>query len=328
MDTGIKLTHLGQCHKPPFNYTAGPEYVEEMIESQIKVANYIKNHPDALVFLEGLTESFSGIPEGVFTLSAKMIFPTGLPDDAAKLNSLQKDYLYNAEAAVRTMNRLGELKSMYRTISPEQSEVVDSLISDGDWSHMFGTREVAAMECIKEVLEKNPDKKEVILVYGDEHDFSKHCLDYGFKHEKISCSSFNRMNRMQFQRQTNEVVRSEIKTKISKDDSDKIIDAQMNPVESKETISSNIGDKRIFKITETVTLDVEYDTKIFNTPCLSLLLKDNNIPVPGARLLIEDSSSINEVIGNLENPKGLVKCLNEWGCTAKIIADYIRSKID
>lgn len=189
MDPEIKLTHLGQAHKLPFNYTAGPEYVEKMIESQIKVANYIKNHPDALVFLEGLTESFSGIPEGMFTLSTKMIFPTGLPDDAAKLNSLQKDYLYNAEEAVRTMNRLGELKSMYRTISPEQSKVVDSLISDGDWSHMIGTREVAAMECIKEVLEKNPDKKEVILVYGDAHDFSKYCSDFGFQYEKISTVS-------------------------------------------------------------------------------------------------------------------------------------------
>lgn len=195
MVSEIKLTHLGQAHKLPFNLTASSEYVEHVMESQIKVSNYIKNHPDALVFLEALTESFSGIPEDEFTVIAKMLFPDGLPDDAAKLDSFQKDYLYNEEAAVRTMNRLGEVKSMYRTISPEQSKVVDSLtpdddwshLSEDDWSHIDGIKELAAMECIKEVLEKNPDKNEVILVYGDAHDFSKHCLDYGFQYEKISC---------------------------------------------------------------------------------------------------------------------------------------------
>jgi hypothetical protein len=185
----IKLIHLGQSHKLPFNYKASPEYVEQMVASQIKVATYIKNHPNALVFLEGLTESFWGIPGGGLTRAAKILFPDGLPDDAAKLNSLQKDYLYNGEDAVRTMNRLGDLKSMYRTISPKQSKFVDSRISKGEWIHIFGTREIAAMESIKEVMKKNPDKKEVILVFGDAHDFSKHCLKYGFQHEKVSCRS-------------------------------------------------------------------------------------------------------------------------------------------
>lgn len=140
MTNTIKLIHLGWMHALPFAAEeTTSEYFEDMVKSQIKVANYIKNHPNSLVFLEGLTESYSGIPSNTFV--ARMLFPDGLPDDAAKLSSLQKKYLYDMEDAVRTMLYLGELKSIHRTISPEQAEVVDIRV-----------REKAAVECIQEEL--------------------------------------------------------------------------------------------------------------------------------------------------------------------------------
>lgn len=188
----IKLTHLGQCHKLEFGLEPSPEIIEEIVESEIKVANYIKAHPDAFVFLESLTENYNGAHLGYSSSVAKITFPNGLPDEAAKLNSQQKNFLSKCQGAVRTMNNLGELNTIYRTITPEQSELIDSRIGRGDYTAMLAPRERAAMDSIVEVLkEKNEvdGETEVILVFGDAHDFTGYCREYGFVHEKISCTS-------------------------------------------------------------------------------------------------------------------------------------------
>jgi hypothetical protein len=190
----VKLTHLGQMHALPFGLKPLPETVEAIVNSQIKVANYIKNHPEAIVFLEGLTENWTGVPNGFMThVVTEMLFPMGLPEDAAKLNSLQKEFLSakNGEGSVRILNRLGALKSMYRTISPEESTIIDSKIFEAKTLeeasiYMNEPREKAAMDSIKEVLKDNPHVKEVILVFGGSHDFSPYCGEYGFEHEKVN----------------------------------------------------------------------------------------------------------------------------------------------
>ncbi len=118
----VKLTHLGQMHTIPFGIKPLPETVEAIVNS----ANYIKKHPEAFVFVEGLIENWTGVPNDSMTyVVAKELFPKGLPEDAAKLNSLQKEFLSDkdGESSVRILNRLGALKSMYRTISLEESKI-------------------------------------------------------------------------------------------------------------------------------------------------------------------------------------------------------------
>lgn len=93
MTTEIKLTHLGQLHRCPFDSRVTPEVIELVATSQIKVANYIKAHPKALIFLEGLTESYTGIPGDRLTSVVKIIFPSGVPASVGALNQLQKKIL-------------------------------------------------------------------------------------------------------------------------------------------------------------------------------------------------------------------------------------------
>ncbi|MBA3602979.1 MAG: hypothetical protein H0W50_04920 [Parachlamydiaceae bacterium] len=191
----VKLTHLSQMHALPLGVKPLPEIVEAIVNSQIKVANYITKHPEAFVFLEGLTENWTGVPTDLMThVVTKVIFPKGLPEDVAKLNSLQKDFLSNidGEGSVRILNRFGALKSMYRTISPEENKIIHSKIVEAKTFedaliHINEPRERAAMESIKAVLKDNPHIKEVILVFGGGHDFSRFCNEFGFEHEKVNC---------------------------------------------------------------------------------------------------------------------------------------------
>lgn len=129
----------------------------------------------------------AAVPQDSLMLPVKFLFPNGLPTDVAKLSSLQKEYLSgkDGEGAVMTMVRLGELKSVYRTISPEESEIIDSKIFEGKFSFIYEPREMAAMKCIQETLKHNAHIKDLILVFGSSHDFSRYCINYGFQHEKV-----------------------------------------------------------------------------------------------------------------------------------------------
>lgn len=188
MQLEVKLTHVGQFHKVLGQHSIDEKILNGVVESQIKVANYIKSHPKAIVFLESWYDNYSSSDMGPMKFIAWKIFSGKLPDDISKMDLQQKEFLYEMGAVI-TMIYLDELKKVYRTISPSQSELVDSRIAQGDLSYMYKPRELAAMDSVKEVLESNPEIKEVILVFGSDHDFSKHCMDYGFQHEKVDCTA-------------------------------------------------------------------------------------------------------------------------------------------
>lgn len=327
----MKLTHLGQTHQLPFGYKASPEFIEKMVESQIKVANYIKSHPNALVFLEGLTENYSGIPDEMLSFTAKMIFPNGLPDNVVELNLLQKKFLYDFDGSVRVMNFLGELKNIYRTITPEQSAIVDFKISEGDYNHIFTTREKAAMDCIQEVVKENSAIKEVIVVYGDVHDFAQHCRAYGFEHTKFSCSNSKNMFGIKSPRRVEHQIIFNNASSPENEPEWKNIDSQSLFDKDKKSSDFKVGDKKMFKLTDTITLVAKYKKYEFGEsgePWFSISLRDNDIAVPNTTLLIQKKSSIDEVISNIENPRGLIECLKRKGHTANIIAEYISSHMN
>lgn len=183
----VKIIHLGQANILPFGVEPCHEVAERIVNSQIKVANYIKKHPEAIVFLEGFVVNWSGIPDDSMTYEVARLFPNGLPEDADKLTLPQKKFLSEKAGAVTILNRLGQLKSIYRTISPEESKINHSkLFETEDSFYMYESRERAAMASIQEVLKDNPSIKKVILVFGNAHDFSPYCHKYGFEHKKIS----------------------------------------------------------------------------------------------------------------------------------------------
>lgn len=203
----VKLTHLGQMHRLPFGIKPSPEIANQIVESQIKVANYIKEHPNALVFQEGQTENLLSVPFNDMTFFVRdILFPQGIPDDISKMNAMQKEFLSTyGESMAPTLLRMGELKALYRTNTPKEFNAIHREAQEGYLKALMGPKEEAeerslraviknspkveraAMECMQEVLKHNPNAKEVIIVFGDKHDFSMLCKEYGFEHEKISC---------------------------------------------------------------------------------------------------------------------------------------------
>ena len=185
----IQITHLGQSHRLPGDLQPSPEILELVVDSQLKVANYIKEHPNALVFKEGLIENQFGINEHEVSFLAKFLFPHGLPNDSSKLSSEKKEFIYNM-GAVGIMNCLGELTTIYKTRTPEENADIEFLIDKGeDHRLILAFEEKSAMNCIQKVLKKKTNVNEVILVYGDFHNFESYCGELGFKYEKICCVS-------------------------------------------------------------------------------------------------------------------------------------------
>ena len=57
----MKIIHLGQLHKKPFGHKPTKEFLECVVDSQLKVIEYIKTHPDMPVLHEGLSENYQGV---------------------------------------------------------------------------------------------------------------------------------------------------------------------------------------------------------------------------------------------------------------------------
>jgi hypothetical protein len=88
----MKIIHLGQLHKKPFGHKPTREFLDCVVDSQLKIIEYIKTHPTIPVLHEGLDVNLQG---GNFleTVKARAIFPNGIPEKSA-LNKAQKEYLY------------------------------------------------------------------------------------------------------------------------------------------------------------------------------------------------------------------------------------------
>lgn len=180
----LKVIHLGQVH-PRRNRNLTDSHIKRVLNSQIKVAQYILKHPNTLVFVEGLAENYLSPASEEFQIRAKKLFPEGLPDNPNDLNLFQKYYLYTWRA-VRVLFYLGLINSLFRTTTQIEKELVVKHVEAGEQNYIFGPREKIALNHIEEVTKRSPQKR-VILVFGNAHDFSEECNLHLFAYEKISC---------------------------------------------------------------------------------------------------------------------------------------------
>lgn len=180
----MKIKHLGQRHALPFGYTPSSECIDSTVTCQLKIANYISSNPEVPVFLESLTED-SHEGSGPVADAIKILFPNGIPSDFNKLNQTQKKIIYEY-GAVMLLHLLGKLKNIYKTITADFAAKIDAGMLAGNW---YATREESAIEEIKLFATRSPSIEEVILVYGDAHNFTDYCKKNGFEYRKISLAS-------------------------------------------------------------------------------------------------------------------------------------------
>ncbi len=148
----VRIIHLGQRHSSEFDKhdLKNKDYV---IESQLKIANYIKEHPNALVFVEWQTKNCN--KSNNFKSSCfSSIFPNGIPENSAELNKLQKGILADI-LAPNLMRSIGKLDDVYKVISAKQSAIIHTEIRKNNYTFLFNeVREKAAMKSIKKILKK------------------------------------------------------------------------------------------------------------------------------------------------------------------------------
>ncbi len=209
---GLTLIHLGQVHKIPGKVP--DEFRKAVVNSQIKIVEYLRKEKIVAVIAEGLFEDanpalFKALddPAKVNMLGvAKLIFPKGIPADLSKLSDLQKEFLYENGAAM-SMWFTGELKEVYRSIRPEASKAIDAKIAAAGekkygkaWPVMIGKdkelsdlifkqRDEAALEEVARVQKTGALK--IALIFGQAHDFSgiAKARFKGVRFEKIAMSA-------------------------------------------------------------------------------------------------------------------------------------------
>jgi hypothetical protein len=182
-----ELIHLRQCHAVP-----DKSNFVDALDSQVKIAVYLKANKDAAIVLEGLTEDYTPEVRKVtaeMQKYAKSCFPAGIPSSSTEMSDSQKQFLYR-EGAARTMFYLGEIDFIKRSIDPVTSRKIDHEIErygtetyGGSW-HQFiktdpilnklimGDREKAALSEVNQLISEG--KTKIVLVFGGAHDFSRH----------------------------------------------------------------------------------------------------------------------------------------------------------
>ncbi len=194
---GPRFIHIGQAHRLPFNIPPTSEYVEEMVQSQLRVAQEIRKFPDCPVLLEGLSENMEAYSSQSCTaLIAKKIFPQGIPSTMQEVTSCQKDFIYE-NGAVFTMWYLGEIRSLYKTIHEEISSAIDREVEADSIAGNIAKilprvvlpREIECLSCVQEVLAEQQSRMQnsstVLVVFGAYHDFLPLCKEAGYSHEKV-----------------------------------------------------------------------------------------------------------------------------------------------
>src|SRR3990167_2162191 len=186
----MRIIHITQQHKLPFEIKPNPDYIESTVQSQFKVAHEIKKHPEYPVLVEGLYENICEAASYPFSDVAKMLFTGGFPNNFRDLTDIQKKILYE-EGAVRTLFYLGDIKSIHKSIRKDASDTIDEEISKKKYAHnehVFLPRELEAIECAKEAALENfhdLDSAIIFLVYGSAHDFKSHCDREKIEYERV-----------------------------------------------------------------------------------------------------------------------------------------------
>lgn len=179
----MRIIHLGQLHKKPFGHRPTKVFLECVVDSQLKIIEYIKAHPNTPVLHEGLSQNYEAASHDD-KLKARIIFPNGIPEKSA-LSIVQKEYLYE-KGGVFALYYLGELEKIYKAIHPEISRVIDQGVANGNLSLILEPRQREAILCAREVMASISGIKSVILVFGDSHDFQRYSSEYPLEFAKVS----------------------------------------------------------------------------------------------------------------------------------------------
>ena len=179
----IKVTHIKQYHAPhPLlenKNTYSLRDVDLVAYSQFNVAKAILSHDlqNTIVLVEGYYDDLSqeDVPSSV--KEAKMRFPDGLPDEYSDLTIDQKITL--AKGGASLLLCLGKIVGIFKTCSEEESKEIEekTLLRHRNLSQfhkdILGPREQSALKHAKQAAVKT-GKSNVLIIYGQGHDFSKH----------------------------------------------------------------------------------------------------------------------------------------------------------
>lgn len=202
----IHFIHIAHVHVYGTNYkhvnTSLP-FVTEAINSQLKVAKIIRDHPGSPLLVQfGENDEISQLEvqqllrepqilddkvltsrynyDTIMSVAIRKIFPQGLPTNMAGLTDLQRQLIYS-EGASRIMLYLGELPTLYKGRRTDQfRDLLDETWDKGCVDE--------AVDCIKELAIKfnNTGKSMTFLgTYLPECNFSKYKGKEKFSHSVI-----------------------------------------------------------------------------------------------------------------------------------------------
>jgi ankyrin repeat protein len=179
-DTGAQVVHFPQVHgvMGMDEATRG-----QVLLSQFALARFLQQNPDFVVFDEGCMDPEVPSPERAGGLGLSRFFPRGsLPGSLGEMTRAQQTWL--AWGAPSLLLGLGDLHRILPAIPPEVDRHLQSRLhlhgeapskgaDPAEKSRISEEREKAVAAQVKEFLKLHPDRQ-VLIVFGAAHDFSKH----------------------------------------------------------------------------------------------------------------------------------------------------------
>jgi hypothetical protein len=189
-----RILFLPQVHQSVVGDSPGVNAgsLEHVAQSQFKIAKFIERNSALPVFSEQVDTSFSTRGVSAIQLSQvnqeySNLFPQGLPDKYDDLTQDQKQKLAVAGGEL-TQLMLGKIDTLNKVVPnrviqdrifsqisehfkrhPNDGVKFDSVI----YQLIFDKREMLALSEINHYFEQNAGQRDVILVYGSLHDFSR-----------------------------------------------------------------------------------------------------------------------------------------------------------
>lgn len=168
------------------------EWADQTLSSQFRIAQFLQKNSSTPVFSEQIdTDVTLQTASPQFKAMAQSartdLFPQGLPGTLGAMTSEQKQFLMKAGGDAVSLI-LGTVPKLYRVV--ENKSVMDSLISRiTTWIQqnpdvaeyppqisnlIFQKRETLALEQIKRFFLRSPQTRDVILIFGEAHDFTRY----------------------------------------------------------------------------------------------------------------------------------------------------------
>lgn len=169
------------------------EGIDEIAKSQFKIARYVGNNSDLPVFSEQVdtdisVTTLSGSRLASISKEYETLFGKDIPETYEALTPIQKQKLVRAGGEL-TQFMLRKISNLYKvvpdartqddlflSISEQLKKLKTGTVEFGSplYQLVFDRREILALAEINRYFQTNPSKRDVVLVYGSIHDFSRH----------------------------------------------------------------------------------------------------------------------------------------------------------